>query len=112
MPATATIAQRRNVPSPAASGDYLETPVRDFMTPGVLVIAEDATLRQVYRALVAHSIHAVLVVGRNEGRPLGWVTARGLLGWIGQDLRPSPAPGTPSRSVPRPSSPAPQPGTP
>jgi CBS domain-containing protein len=85
MPTTVTAAHRRNAPSPAASGDYLETPVRDFMTPGVLTIAEDASLRHVYRAMVAHSVHAVLVLGRSGGRPVGWVTARGLLGWIGRD---------------------------
>jgi CBS domain-containing protein len=84
MPTTAS-AQRRNAPSPAASGDHLETPVRQFMTPGVLTIAEDASLAQVYRAMVLHTVHAVLVVGRTEGRPLGWVTTRGLLGWVGQD---------------------------
>jgi CBS domain-containing protein len=82
MPATLT---HRNSPFPAASGDHLETPVRDFMTPGVLTIAEDASLRQVYRAMVAHSVHAVLVVGRTGGQPVGWVTARGLLGWVGRD---------------------------
>ncbi|HZO60108.1 MAG TPA: CBS domain-containing protein [Solirubrobacterales bacterium] len=85
MPATMTTARHRNEPFPAASGDYLETPVRDFMTPGVLTIAEDASLRQVYRAMVAHSVHAVLVVGRTEGRALGWVTSRGLLAWVGRD---------------------------
>jgi CBS domain-containing protein len=84
MPTSVTAA-RRNAPSPAASGDHLDTPVREFMTPGVLTIAEDASLRQAYRAMVAHSVHAVLVVGRMEGRPLGWVTARGLLGWVGRD---------------------------
>lgn len=84
MPTTAS-AQRRNAPSPAASGDHLETPIRAFMTPGVLTIAEDASLAQVYRAMVLHTVHAVLVVGRTEGRPLGWVTTRGLLGWVGRD---------------------------
>jgi CBS domain-containing protein len=84
MPTTAA-AQHRNAPSPAASGDHLETPVRSFMTPGVLTIAEDASLVQVYRAMVLHNVHAVLVVGRTEGRPVGWVTARGLLGWVGRD---------------------------
>jgi CBS domain-containing protein len=84
MPTSVT-AHRRNAPSPAASGDHLDTAVREFMTPGVLSIAEDASLRHVYRAMVAHSVHAVLVVGRNEGRPLGWVTARGLLSWVGRD---------------------------
>lgn len=84
MPTRVTAA-RRNVPTPAGSGDHLETPVREFMTPGVLTIAEDASLRHVYRAMVAHSVHAVLIVGRNEGRPLGWVTARALLAWVGRD---------------------------
>jgi len=85
MPTTVTAAHRRNPPSPAASGDYLETPVLAFMTPGVLTIVEDASLRHVYQAMVAHSVHAVLVVGRTGGRPLGWVTARGLLAWVGRD---------------------------
>ena len=84
MPTTVT-AQHRNAPSPAASGDHLETPVRNFMTPGVLTIAEDASLAQVYRAMVVHMVHAVLVVGRTEGRPLGWVTTRGLLAWVGRE---------------------------
>jgi signal-transduction protein with cAMP-binding, CBS, and nucleotidyltransferase domain len=85
MPTTVTAAHHRNTPFPAASGDHLETPVREFMTPGVLTISEDASLLHVYRAMTAHSVHAILVVGRTGGRPLGWVTARGLLGWIGRD---------------------------
>ncbi len=59
--------------------------VREVMTPGVITIAEDASVRQVRRALEAHRIHAVLVVGRQHGRPLGWVTSRGLLGWLERD---------------------------
>ncbi|MGH2980260.1 MAG: CBS domain-containing protein [Solirubrobacterales bacterium] len=85
MPATATTKRSRESRSPLAPGDYLETPVRDIMTPGVVSIPEDASLVHVYRAITAHSVRAVLVVGRTEGRPLGWVTARGLLGWIGKD---------------------------
>jgi CBS domain-containing protein len=85
MTATVTAAQRRSAGSPAASGDHLDTQLRDFMTPGVLTIAEDASLTQVYRAMVAHSVHAILVVGRSEGRPLGWITTRGLLSWVGGD---------------------------
>jgi len=84
MPATTT-AKRRDTLSPLAPGDHLETPVRHIMTPGVVTIPEDASLRHVYRAMTAHSVRAVLVVGRTEGRPLGWVTARGLLGWIGKE---------------------------
>ena len=33
----------------------------------------------------------MLVVGRQEGRPLGWVTARGLLGWAESDATIAPA---------------------
>jgi CBS domain-containing protein len=64
------------------TGDHLDTPVRELMTPGVVMIVEDASLRTAYRALVAHGVHAVLVVGRSGGMPLGWVTARGLLGRV------------------------------
>lgn len=85
MPVTATTKRSRDSMSPLTPGDFLETPARDIMTPGVVTIPEDASLRHVYRAMTAHSVRAVLVVGRTEGRPLGWVTARGLLGWIGKD---------------------------
>ena len=85
MPATTTSKRSREGVSPLAPGDFLETPVRDLMTPGVVTIPEDASLRHVYRAMISHSVRAVLVVGRTEGRPLGWITARGLLGWIGKD---------------------------
>jgi CBS domain-containing protein len=67
---------------PGDTGDHLDMPVRDIMTAGVVTIAEDASLRSTYRALVSHDVHAVLVVGRTGGTPLGWVTARGLLAWV------------------------------
>jgi CBS domain-containing protein len=85
MPTTVTAARHRDTAFPAATGDHLETPVHEFMAPGVLTIAEDASLEHVYRAMLAHSVHALLVTGRAEGKPLGWVTARGLLGWVGRD---------------------------
>jgi CBS domain-containing protein len=66
-------------------GDHLATPVRDLMTPGVVTIAEDASLTQAFRAIRAHDVHAVLVVGAQHGKPLGWITARGLLAWVGRD---------------------------
>jgi CBS domain-containing protein len=75
-----------SVPLPAhLGGDHLDTPVRDLMSPAVLSIVEDASLRQVLRALHRHRAHAVLVSGRTNGLPLGWVTSRGLLGWIERD---------------------------
>lgn len=67
------------------SSGPLDTEVRSAMTPGVVSITETATLLQGYRALVAHEVHSVLVIGRNNGKPLGWVTARGLLGHITDD---------------------------
>ena len=63
----------------------LDREARDLMTPGVVTIVEDTTLRQVYRALRAHDVHALLVVSRHGGRSLGWVTARGILAWLDKD---------------------------
>ena len=54
-------------------------------------MVEDASLRHAYRALVTHQVHAILVFGLADGRPLGWVTAGGLLGWIGADSTMRPA---------------------
>jgi CBS domain-containing protein len=76
----ATYAQREA--TPFALGQYLETPVRDLMTPGVVTISEDAALIHTYRVMIVHRVQAVLVVGRAQAKPLGWVTARGLLGWL------------------------------
>jgi CBS domain-containing protein len=70
---------------PFAGGDHLERPVRELMSAGVLVVSEDASLRQVYRAMNQHGVHALLVVGRSGGTPLGWITARGLLAWLDTD---------------------------
>ena len=64
----------------------LQTPVRDFMRPGVIAVSEDASLRQAERAMVRHGVHAILVLGRITGRPIGWVTSRGMLRWISHDL--------------------------
>lgn len=71
------------LPSPA--GDRLDIPVRDLMRPGVIVIAEDASIEQAQRALLAHGVHAILVV-EHGGRPLGWATSRGLLSWCNRDV--------------------------
>ena len=71
---------------PAPLGDeLLEREVRDFMTPGCVTISDDVTVEQAAEALAVHRVHAVLVVGAANGTPLGWVTARGLLGWLGRD---------------------------
>jgi CBS domain-containing protein len=59
--------------------------VREVMTPGVVTIVEDASVRQARRAMQAHRVHGVLVVGATQGRPIGWITARGLLAWVDRD---------------------------
>ena len=67
-------------PPPPPDTRWLQTPVRAFMRPGVVTVAEDASLLQVQRAMVAHGVHAVLITA--VGGPLGWVTAAGLLPWL------------------------------
>jgi CBS domain-containing protein len=67
--------------------ELLEREVATFMTPGCVTISEDATVKHAAEALALHRVHAVLVVGAKNGTPLGWVTARGLLDWLGRDRR-------------------------
>ncbi len=64
----------------------LERDVCELMTPGVTSIVESSPLARVYEAFAAHRVHALLVTGATSGRPLGWVTARGLLAWVGRDV--------------------------
>jgi CBS domain-containing protein len=71
---------------PARTAERLREPVRDLMRPGVITIAEDAALTLAKRAMARHDVHAVLVVAADTARPLGWVTDRGLLRWLEQDL--------------------------
>jgi CBS domain-containing protein len=86
---TANADRRRGSPTPPASGEFddelLEREVREFMSPGCVTISEHASVADAAAALARHRVHAVLVVGGNHGTPLGWVTARGLLDWVGRD---------------------------
>ena len=66
-------------PGQHALGGWLDQEVRDAMTPGVIAIPADASLPRVYDALIMHRVHAVLVVERLGGRPVGWISARGIL---------------------------------
>jgi CBS domain-containing protein len=68
-----------------SSDALLEGEVADFMTPGCVTISEAASVADAARAMEGHRVHAVLVVGARNGTPLGWVTVRGLLGWVGRD---------------------------
>ena len=71
--------------SSSLADDILEREVCDFMTPGCLTISEDVSVAQAAETLAVHRVHAVLVLGAMNGTPLGWVTSRGLLGWLGRD---------------------------
>ena len=63
----------------------LDIAVRRIMRPGVVSIAEDASLRQVQRTMLSHGVHAVLVTAAAGGRPLGWITSRGVLDHLVED---------------------------
>ena len=65
----------------------LDREVAEFMTSGCVVISEAASVADAAKAMAAHRVHAVLVVGARNGTPLGWITHRGLLGWIGRDRK-------------------------
>jgi CBS domain-containing protein len=67
------------------SDALLEREVAAVMTPGCVVISDAASVADAAKALAAHRVHAVLVVGARNGTPLGWITHRGLLGWLGRD---------------------------
>jgi CBS domain-containing protein len=73
-------------PPRSLSGDRLDAPVRDLMRPGVIVLSEHASVAQAQRAVLAHGVHAVLVLEDRTGRPAGWVTSRGLLAWAARDV--------------------------
>ena len=67
MPVTATAKRSSERTSPLTSGDYLETPARHIMTPGVVTIPEDADgridLAALERVLVAEETFHVLGLG-------------------------------------------------
>lgn len=70
-------------PPPPPDTRWMQTPVRAFMRPGVVTLAEDASLHQVLRALGAHGVHAVLITA--VGGPIGWITASGLMPWLARE---------------------------
>jgi CBS domain-containing protein len=71
---------------PTLTQQRLATPVSEIMRPGVITIGEHASLLQAKRSMVRHGVHSVLVLGRESGLPLGWVSADGLLFWLERDL--------------------------
>ena len=78
-------------PDNSTADAILERAVCEFMTPGCTVISEAATVADAAQVIAEQRVHAVLVVGADNGTPLGWITARGLLGWLGRDCSLAPA---------------------
>ncbi len=62
--------------------------VSDAMRSGVVTVPQDASLRRCAAAMASHRIHAVLVIGRDGGTPLGWVTDRSLLEYVARETAP------------------------
>ena len=80
----------RDTPAPSSlsqsSSDARDAPVRSLMRAGVISVSSDSSICQVQRALIAHRVHAVLVVDEHGGRPAGWATARGVLEQAASDV--------------------------
>ena len=86
MPSHTFIPATGDTPADGVADRRLHTPVREFMRPGVIAVSDDASLGQAERAMVRHSVHAILLLGRTTGKPVGWVTTRGMLKWLNHDL--------------------------
>ena len=86
MPSHTFIPATGDAPADGVADRRLHTPARDFMRPGVIALADDASLGQAERAMVRHGVHAILLLGRTTGRPVGLVTSRGMLRWLNHDL--------------------------
>jgi CBS domain-containing protein len=59
--------------------DLASAPVRTIMRPGVVAVPGNASLTQVAQAMVAHGVHAVLVVDAGSPGPAGWATSGTLI---------------------------------
>jgi CBS domain-containing protein len=86
MPSRTSIPPTQAAHADGVADRRMHTPVRDFMRPGVITLSEDASLGHAERAMVRHGVHAILLLGRTTGRPIGWVTTRGMLRWLNHDL--------------------------
>jgi signal-transduction protein with cAMP-binding, CBS, and nucleotidyltransferase domain len=57
----------------------LEQEVGDVMTAGVITLSDAAPIERVAEAMVAHRVHAILLVASDTGKPTGWATAHSLM---------------------------------
>jgi CBS domain-containing protein len=77
--------------SGSLGGGRLDPLLEEVMRPGVIVIAGDASVAHAQRALLAHGVHAILVLARDTHAPIGWITSHGLLRWCERDIALAPA---------------------
>jgi CBS domain-containing protein len=59
--------------------------VRDVMSPGVIAIPSDSSVRTCARTMFERRTHAVLVVDSRSREPLGWVTHQDILRYLRSD---------------------------
>ena len=86
MPSHTTISATGDAAADEVADRRLHTPVQEFMRPGVIAVSDDASLLQAERAMMRHGVHAIVLLGRTSGQPVGWVTTRGMLKWLNHDL--------------------------
>jgi CBS domain-containing protein len=60
-----------------------EDTVADVMTPEVIHVGADATLREVARTMASHAIHRVLVVDPGSEKVVGIISSLGVLAALG-----------------------------
>src|SRR5919108_4050183 len=59
--------------------------VRDVMSPGVIAVPSDTTVRACAQTMFERRTHAVLVVDQRSREPLGWVTHQDVLRYLRSD---------------------------
>ena len=61
------------------------TPVREVMSPGIIAISGDTTIRDCAASMSERGTHAVLVVDPTTRTPAGWVFHRDILSHLRED---------------------------
>lgn len=59
--------------------------VRDVMSPGVIAVPSDTTVRACAQTMFERRTHAVLVIDQRNRDPIGWVTHRDVLKYLRSD---------------------------
>jgi CBS domain-containing protein len=59
--------------------------VRDVMSPGVIAIPSDSSVRSCAQTMFERRTHAVLVVDQRTREPIGWVTHQDVLRYLRSD---------------------------